>query len=136
MFNGGLLSFTWAAFQCDRDQIYDPSMAGLQDDEWNSEDEGEDDVLRNTIISYACDIGEKSQNNLFDFIPGQISDWLVSSEDGSLKLRQALDQMEIGEVIKEIYPGGSEITLNAQQDKMMTWMKLALEYKDKLLKII
>ena len=70
--------------------------------------------MSNTIFSYACDIGEKSKSNIFDFLPGHISNWLVSSGDGSLQLRQTLFEMEIDQVVNLITPGGSEIILNTE----------------------
>ena len=43
--------------------------------------------------------------------------------------------MDIDQVINEITPGGSEIILNSEQEKMMVWMRLALEYTQRLLKL-
>ena len=125
-FNGGLLAFTWAAFQCDRDQIFDPVTSGIQD-EWQEEQSpyfgNSDVVLNNTIFSYACPIGEKGSANIFDFLPGYISNKLVSSNDGSIKLRQALFDMEIDPVVNYVSPGGREIILKANQDRLMIWMR-------------
>ena len=56
--------------------------------------------MSNTIFSYSSEIGEWSNTNIFDFLPGYISNWLVAQGDGTLKLRQALFEMEIEQVLK------------------------------------
>ena len=88
----GMLAFTWAAFQCNRDETNEPLTAGL-DDEWDVNDSHGSDACKNTVFTYACALEEQAELNIYDFLAGHISNSLINSGDGCLRLRQALFDM-------------------------------------------
>ena len=77
---GSISAITWAAFQCDRDDIYEPQDADADETEEqvgggvNSPDVGN---MKNIILSYSCPLEERTEVNIFDLLPGYIAKKLI-----------------------------------------------------------
>ena len=75
---GSVSAITWAVFQCDRDDIYEPQDANEIEEQVgggvNSPDVGN---MKNIILSYSCPLEERTEVNIFDLLPGYIAKKLI-----------------------------------------------------------
>ena len=85
--NSGLNVFTWATFQVDRDQFWNPQHAGTEQ-EWDHPNNVKDNnIVTNAILNFSSLIGQKSDsaNNMNELMPGFIAKCLRTG-NGSLEL--------------------------------------------------